>query len=213
MHNTLKAVFLTGMLSFSGNASAVVSDFDFSGTFTNDNDVLLLDFSVDSASTITIFSSSWLLGDSGLGFDPILAIWDSAGNLVQEQDDGGIIGSTLSNGVSYDHGIWDTYFTTFLAAGDYTASIGQYDNFAAGTNLTDGFRHDGNPNFTFDEGFGTADLFNGVWSDTDTRTGDWEFHVLDVATADIQAPEPAVAMLLALGLIGMGFSRKNRRNS
>ena len=213
MHNTLKAIFLAGMLSLSGNASAVVSDFDFSGTFTNDNDVVLLDFSVDSASTITIFSSSWLLGDSGLGFDPILAIWDSAGNRVAQQDDGHNVGSTLSNGVLYEHGEWDSYFMVDLAAGSYTASIAQYNNFSVSTSLADGFVHDGNPNFTFDNGYGTADLFNGVWSPTDTRTGDWEFHLLDVATAEVQAPEPSVAILLALGLIGIGFSRKTRRNS
>jgi len=205
MYNIIKATFLAGMLAVSSNASAIVADYDFSGTFANDNDIVLLDFSVDSESSITIFSSSWVTSADGYGFDPILAIWDSAGNLVNQQDDGHNIGTTLSNGVSYSHGNWDSYFNVLLAAGDYTASIAQYNNFAAGSNLADGFIHDANPNFT--AGFGPADQFNGV--DGTVRTGYWEFHILDVATASQQnVPEPGIAVLLGLGLIGMGFRRR-----
>jgi hypothetical protein len=97
MRKYLTAGFIAAMISQSSSAFAAPMDFDFSGTFTNDNDndIVLLDFSVGSDSNITIFSSSWIEGDSGLGFDPILAIWDADGNLVQEQDDGGNTGSTM----------------------------------------------------------------------------------------------------------------------
>ena len=211
----IKSLGLLGMMSFSGSALAVVLDFDFSGTFTNDNDIVLLDFTVDTASTITIFSSSWGDGvaDFGYvadsGFDPMLAIWDSSGNLVQQQDDGDNVGTTQSNGVDYTHGLWDTYFTQSLTAGGYTASIAQYDNFANGVSLSSGFRRDGNPNFTFDEAFGTQPLFNGVWDSTDARTGDWEFHILNVDSAS-QVPESATLALFGLGLAGLGFARRKK---
>ena len=35
-----------------------------------------------------------------------------------------------------------------LAAGDYTVAVTQFDNFAIGPNLSDGFDQDGNGNFT-----------------------------------------------------------------
>ena len=155
MRNSLSAALLVSMMFLSGKVLAMPMDFDFSGTFTTDDQIVLLDFTLATDSTITIFSSSWLAHENGAGFDPILAIWGSAGSLVQEQDDGENTGSTLSNGVLYNHGVWDSYFIIDLAAGSYQASIGQFSNFATGGLLSDGFLHDGNPNFTFDLGYGT----------------------------------------------------------
>ena len=43
----LASAFLS-CASLSVTSTAAPMDFDFSGTFTNDNDVVLLDFSVDS---------------------------------------------------------------------------------------------------------------------------------------------------------------------
>src|SRR2546429_504584 len=84
--------------------------FLFPGTFHQDNDVVQLGFSVASLSHVTVFSSSWLEGNPPHGFDPILAIWTAGGALVAQQDDGGNVGTTLSNGTSYDHGFWDSFY-------------------------------------------------------------------------------------------------------
>lgn len=199
-------------------------DFDFSGHFTKDNDIAQFTFTVGGvgSSTVKVFSSSWLYGNPGVGqplggFDPILSIWRDNGTLMAQQDDGHVTGATLSNGVSYNHGVWDSYYTVSLAPGNYIATVGQYDNFAAGTQLAQGFRYDGNDNFTHDYGYGggTQPYFNGVWDANDPRTGYYEFHLLNVADATHQAPTvpdtgPGLAMLSSIvgGLAGCRLLRR-----
>jgi PEP-CTERM motif len=195
---------------------ALATDFDFSGTFADDDDVLLINFSVSAPSSVTVFSSSWLQGNPPAGFDPILGIWTAGGTNVAFQDDGGVTGTTLSNGVPYSHGVWDSYFVVMLAAGDYIASVTQYNNFPVSLLLADGFVHEGNPDFTFDGGFGgaTQPFFNGVWDTSDGRTGQWEFHLLNVESATIDAiPEPGTLALLGLGLVAIPLVRRRRHSA
>jgi hypothetical protein len=205
-------------LNFAGATSAPAADIDFSGTFYHDNDVLLFDFTVEQASEITIFSSSW---DDG-GLDPILALWDANGDFITEQDDGLLTGSQVSNGVSYDYDEWDSYFTEFLTAGTYTASVGQFNNFANGSNLADGFMYDGpgNENFTAKD-LCTNGSFCGIWEPNDNRTNDWTFHILGADSATVtqqttheDVPEP-ITMLGSATALGFGavFHKSRRKNN
>jgi len=177
-------------------------DFDFSGTFTYDNDIGLATFTVGSTSTVKIFTSSWQAG----GFDPILTLWNSSGNFVHEQDDSMYgAGIAASNSVTYSYGAWDSFFSYTLAAGTYTVSIAQYNNYAAGTNLSNGFQEDGNPNFTFDYGWGAQPYFNGIQNDFDARTGNWALHVINVQPEIPHGvPDtPATIVLLGLALLAL----------
>ncbi len=180
------------------------SDYDFSGNFVYDNDIVRINFALYGESDVTIFSSSWIDG----GFDPVLTIWDASGNFITQQNDGHYVGSTMSNGVSYDHGTWDTHWTEHLTAGDYIATITQYSNFASGTTLAEGFGRGDNTNFTFDLGYGVQPYFNGRWGfdGLDARTSDWAFHFVNVGDASIAGPAvvPAPGAIL-LGSIGLGL--------
>ena len=211
MKQSKTTLVLATSLAMAAQSQAL--DFDFSGTFVNDNDVVRLVFTLGAPSEITIFSSSWLSGDPLQGFDPILAIWDSSGTLIEEQNDGENIDKTLSNGTLYSHGKWDSYYSVTLDAGTYSATIAQFANFVEGAHISAGFRFDGNPNFTFDEGYGgaTQQRFNGDFDESDPRTPDWAFHILNVDSA-VQAPDGGTTLVLLGGaLTGLGVLRRKFR--
>jgi hypothetical protein len=204
MVKAVTVLSLLGLLAL----PAVAADFDFSGNFRYDNDVVKINFTVGAASTVTVFSSSWLSGDPPQGFDPMLGIWTAAGALIYFQDDGHTIGSTSSNSVSYNHGNWDSYYTVNLSPGTYIATVTQYDNFNNTSNLSGGFRYDSVPNFTATYGGGTQPMFNGVYDTNDPRTNYWQFHLLNVDRS-IVAPLPGSLVLLGSGLITLiGLGRR-----
>jgi hypothetical protein len=78
---------------------------------------------------------------------------------------------------------------------------------ALGLLLSDGFEQDGNPDFTFDFGFGgaTQPFFNGVASDDDPRTGDYVFHILNVESASHQPPSRVPDATSTVGLPGLAL--------
>jgi hypothetical protein len=187
------------------------AEIDFKGSFLRDNDVLRFDFSVGLPSLVTIFSSSWVNG----GFDPILAIWDSSGNQIEEQDDGGIVGSKFSNSVLYNYGEFDSFLDISLDAGDYIATLTQYDNFSVSTALADGFLRDADPMFTAVFGCSNGSFCAGTLEDSQgnpvepNRTSAWELHFLNVANASLNnVPEPSSILLVGLAVFTLIGSRK-----
>ncbi len=131
---------------------ALANNFSFTGTFSGDDDVQLFNFSVGAPSTVTLVTKSYAggtLADGTVipagGFDPILALFDSTGLFIDDNDDGSFPDVGIDPVSGND---WDSFLQLALGAGDYTAAVTQYDNFAIGPNLSDGFDQTGDPAFT-----------------------------------------------------------------
>jgi hypothetical protein len=146
-------------------APAQAANFSFSGNLANSNAKPTFFFTVDTPSTVTIQSSSYAAG----GFDLNLALFDAAGNGVDESDD---IGGLLPNGQPN----LDFKYMNVLTKGSYQAIIfanGNYPNGAyPGGKLSDGFTNQG-------------DFFG--------RTSAYAFDILNVTTASAAStavPEP-----------------------
>lgn len=208
----MKALSLSILLSTVA-FSAQALNFSFTGNFSDDDDVQLFEFTIGSDSDITLRSYSYAGGTmadgtviaSG-GFDPILALFDGAGNLIAQYDDGPetVPADLVTNNQ------FDTNLIVYgLTAGTYFAAIMQYDNFPLGMSLSDGFDQS-DPHFT-----AQYNCSNGWFCDVDgnNRSNFWAFDILDVDAASISTPVPLPATLpLALAGIGaFGLAARRRK--
>jgi len=191
------------------------ANFSFTGDFTQDDNVQLFSFSVTSASTVTLRTYSYPGGTNsagqviaGTGFDPILALFNSTGAKVGENDDGTCsqVGSDAVTGACFD-----TYFQAAVTPGTYTVSLMEFDNFSSGNTLAAGFDRQGQGNFTA-AAFGPAGATGPFWDFTSSkRDSHWAFDVLNVNSAVSGVPEPATFGVVTLGILAAGLLRRRFR--
>jgi hypothetical protein len=190
-----------------GMAAAMPMAWTFSGTFTQDDEVQLFALNLPGPALVTLRTTSYAGGIDALGgtvprggFDPILAVFDSAGMLLAQNDNGGAdVPADALTGATFD-----SFLLLVLAAGDYTLALGQFDNLALGPTLADGFERGGQGAFT--TGFGCPDAqpsFNDVSGVAGCgRTGAFAVDVL------AEIPEPASAALLLAPALALGLRRR-----
>jgi len=188
------------LMSFAAGAQA--TNLSFTGAFNYDNDVQQFTFTLFSKQNVTLRSWSYAGGVNAKGaaiarggFDPILTLYDASGDSIGVQDDGDCpaVAADAVTGRCLD-----VEFAGELDAGTYTATLQQWDNFAAGPTLADGFRYDAEAFRYFRNGF--------VDASGDKRNGNWAFDILNVDAGAIgvtSVPEPASLALLGIGVLGM----------
>ena len=116
---------------------------------------------------------------------------------------------------SHNYEIWDTYFTQYLEAGNYTPSVAQYAAEAVSSYLADGLQYDGAGNENFPAKYGCN---NGSFcgASGDKQTNDWMFDIEDVDSATVthepseDVPEPIAGLVLAAGMGGAALRRAKK---
>jgi hypothetical protein len=206
---------LCALLAFASTKSSAL-DFSFTGNFVHDNDVALFTFTANGTSDVVLQSLSYAGGVNAAGqiiprggFDPTLAVFDAAGNLIDLNDDD-LTGTVNVDPVTGQ--AFDVYLDLgSLPAGAYTAALSQYDNKARGPNLSDGFLENGDENFTLKFSGGKPGFFYDATGNQ--RTGNWAFDILGITSAGGPPPPPSVPddglslVLLSLGAFSLVWAR------
>lgn len=202
----MAALLLAGVMAA---APAAAANLSYHGALTADDGVAEIAFLVPAPATVTIRTLSYAGGTqadgrvvAAGGFDPMLALFDGTGLLLNFVDDGRGVADPVTRN------FFDAELELTLEAGAYLLTVLQYDNFTKGPHRSDGFQKAGQPTFTVRFNCG-APMFCDIRGNA--RNGEWAVDILNVAPAAAVVPVPAALPLFVSGLAGVMVLLRRRR--
>jgi hypothetical protein len=178
---------LTALALASAAVAAQADAFTFSGQARHHNDVVRIDFRLSAASDVQLWTDSW---QSGLNFDPLLAVFNPLTLIALNDDD-----DTVAGGQGYfDAGL----ALPQLAAGRYRLTLTAAPNAPIGTAWADGFAFDGQAPIAMAKWDQPSRDINA----NDQKGGYWQLHLNGVTQAAV-VPEPTTLALLLAGLLAV----------
>lgn len=200
---TCKLSLLAGALTlgmFVPNSQAAVINQTYSGSFPANISGTLPDqgtaleemFTLTSASTLTISTSSYATG----GFEPNLTLYNSAGKYIITGITAG--SSPIATADPTTKLKFDGYLTANVAAGTYTVALTDFllNQSLTATNLSDGFTVNYGSGTTFVDEMGNP------------RTGAYALRIAAVGPSAV--PEPGTLWLAAPFLAGLALRARKR---
>ena len=185
------------------------------GNIQQDQDVTLFTFVVTTSGSVSMYTTSYEGGlnvngttTSPGGYDPVLSLFDNAGNFISENDNSSASGpADPVTGSRYD-----AKLEAVLTPGTYKLALTEFDNFSkasptngtGASNLSAGFTQQGNGNFTtaFNTGSNTFPSF--VDQNGFERKNNYTINLVNSPEVNPAVPEASTTvsfgLLLALGL-------------
>ncbi len=208
---------LPRLLCFLAVAScASAADISFTGTFTTDDQIQLIDFTLASPETVTF--QTWGYGGGTNAADQVILPDGFESQLNWFGSDGSFLGSsaTCGSGNTYDDACLDAFGQASLDAGTYTLALTQSGNNA---NCPDGFPGDlgcgfsqqGNGDYTpITTDNAGCPAFCGTFGTQED--GSWAVDILNVDSASLASstPEPATILLAGCGIALIGLTKRTR---
>jgi hypothetical protein len=212
---TIRRIVFLLLVSVSPSVAGPI--FSFTGNFSADDNLQVIDFHVGSLGPVSIRTWSFAGGMNGAGqmipdggFAPVLSLFDSTG-LLLTSDNEDSSGSCLPRVPDLASGFcWDAFLSQSLSPGSYFVVLTEDNNTPNGPGFSDGFSMQGQGNFTGPEFRGQPGSF--ILIDGSQRTSAWAF---DISGADSAGtPEPSSGLFAAAGLAflaALKFGRKGKQ--
>lgn len=208
----LGAAFLIADASLA-SASGVIDygSATYSGTIASDDELNLFTLHLTTLTDVNIQTNSFATSDPGNGilggFSPALTLFSADGTFLAFNN-GGELGACGLRATDAASGYClDAFISLTLESGDYLLALSEDPNLALG-NYSDGFKFDGQGNFTAAQ-FGLGDATTPCWLfDNSQRSCNWSV-VATVTPASPAVPEPATIGLAFCGLAGcLAYKRR-----